>query len=220
MLTIKNLSVAYGDKYVLRDFNLQVKPGELVMITGSNGAGKSTLFKAITGDVFAKAGQICLDDNDVTNWPSYQRAQDMSQVLQDPSVGTVGHMTIAENLSLALRRGKSRWLLPYGTNQRIGLFKERLALLAMGLEHRLDDLVSNLSGGQRQALSLIMATLVPTRLLLLDEMTSALDPDMAEGVMQLTQQLIHTFNCAALTITHNPAQAKRYGDRVVEMRPN
>jgi putative ABC transport system ATP-binding protein len=215
MLTIKNLSVAYGEKCILSDFNLQVESGQLVMITGSNGTGKSTLFKAITGAAFIKTGQIYLEGENITNFPPHKRAQDMAQVLQDPAMGTIGHMTIAENLSFALRRGQKRWLLPYRTSLRLSLFKERLALLAMGLEDRLDVLVSELSGGQRQALSLVMATIVPTKLLLLDEITSALDPDMTERVMQLTQKLVKTFKCTALIITHNLEQAKTYSDRIV-----
>ncbi len=213
MLTIKNLSIAYGEKWVLKDFNLHAESGQLFMITGSNGTGKSTLFKAITGSAILKTGQIYLDDNDITNWPPHKRAQDIAQVLQDPSIGTIGHMTIAENLSFALRRGKRRWLVPHPTSSRMALFKERLTVLGMGLEDRLDDLASDLSGGQRQALSLVMATMVPTKLLLLDEITSALDPDMAERVMQLTQQLVRTFKYTALIITHNVEQAKNYADR-------
>lgn len=217
MLTIKNLSVAYGDKYILKDFNLQVESGQLIMITGSNGAGKSTLFKAITGGTAVKTGQIYLENNDITDWPPHQRAENMAQVLQDPSVGTIGHMTIAENLSFSLRRGKHRWLMPHRTCRRLTSFKKHLANLMMGLEDRLDDLVSDLSGGQRQALSLVMATMVPTKLLLLDEITSALDPDMAERVMQLTQKLVKNCKCAALIITHNLEQAKIYGDRTIHI---
>lgn len=215
MLIIKNLSVAYGEKYILKNFTLQAEPGELIMITGSNGAGKSTLFKAIAGEISIQTGQIYLEDNDITNWPPHKRAQDVAQVLQDPSMGTIGHMTITENLSFALGRGKRRRLLPYYTAGRIALFKERLAVLGMGLENRLDDLVSDLSGGQRQALSLIMATMIPTKLLLLDEITSALDSNMSERVMQLTKELARAFKCTALIITHNLEQTKTYSDRNV-----
>lgn len=215
MLTIKNLSVSYGERSVLKDLNLELEPGTLVMITGSNGAGKSTLFKAVTGMTPINGGQIYLGNENITGWSPHKRAQNIAQVLQDPLMGTVGHMTIAENLSFSLGRGKQRWLLPYRTTARIALFKERLTVLGMGLENRLDDLVSDLSGGQRQALSLVMATMVPPKLLLLDEITSALDPNMAERVMQLTQQLVRTLNCTALIITHNLEQAKIYGDRTV-----
>ncbi len=219
MLQIKNLTVCYEKKYILKDFNLKVLPGQLVGIIGPNGTGKSTLLKTISGEVAAKTGEINLNGIDITNYPMCKRAQNIAQILQDPIAGTIGQMTIAENLSLGLKRGEARYLIPYKISKRKILFKERLSLLKMRLENRLDDLVSDLSGGQRQALSLIIATMVPTRLLLLDEITSALDPIMAKRVMELTQTLVHLFNCPALFITHDLDEAKNYADSIVELKP-
>lgn len=209
MLIIKNLSVSYGERKVLKNLNLEVQKGEFVIIKGQNGAGKSTLFKAITKEIPINSGNILLDQKPITH-----PAKDIAHVLQDSRLGTIGSMTIAQNLSFASKRGQNRLLWPYQIKD---FFKERLSLLQMGLENRLNDLVSDLSGGQRQALSLIMATLVPCKILLLDEITAALDEEMAKRIMQITTNLISKFQYTTLMITHNVDHMEKYGNRVFQI---
>lgn len=223
MLEIKNISVMVGagsklERRLIKNFNLTVELGEFVVLIGGNGAGKTTLFNAISGGISLEAGSIWIEGTDISFWPNYKRASLIAKVLQDPRIATIETMTLEENLSFALLRGKNRGLKLYKNAEREKLFREKVALLGMNLEHRLDDLASNLSGGQRQALSLIMATLTESKILLLDEITAALDPKMANRVMQLTSSIVQEYKHTTLMITHNMSHALHYGDRTILMQ--
>jgi putative ABC transport system ATP-binding protein len=174
----------------LTNLNLWVHPGEFVCVIGSNGAGKTTLLSCISGSTPPEEGTIYLQGDDITNLPEYKRAKKIARVFQDPLSGTCASMTIEENMALANRRGKKRSLRFGITKKERALFKEHLSQLGLGLENRLNDLVGLLSGGQRQSLSLIMATLVRPTILLLDEHTAALDPKTAGLVMNLTREIV------------------------------
>ncbi|MES2212291.1 MAG: ATP-binding cassette domain-containing protein [Pseudomonadota bacterium] len=200
---------------VLKGVDLTVAPGEFVVLIGGNGSGKSTLLNIIAGQVAPDCGQITIDQHDVTHVPQHQRACTVATVMQDPKVGTMEQLTLFENLAFAAQRGKQRGLGLYQTTKRRQHFQEHLALLGMGLENRLDDCVAHLSGGQRQALSLIMAILAPSKILLLDEITAALDPKIAESVVKIAAQLVTQYKQTTLMITHNMAHAIHYGDRTV-----
>jgi putative ABC transport system ATP-binding protein len=220
MLKLEKINVVLGEgsqlrRHIIRDFSLKVDPGEFVIIIGSNGAGKSTLFNAISGTVKLKTGKIKVNGGDITNLPAYKRASFVAKVLQNPAIATIDNMTIEENLSFAYSRGKFRGLAPHLNSKRIELFKEKLSLLEMGLENRLYELTSSLSGGQRQALSLIMAIMADSQILLLDEITSALDPKTAELIMRITAKIVKETKHTTLMITHNMAHALEYGDRTL-----
>ena len=220
MLVIHNLNVKVGqgtpmERAILQNLSLHVASGECVMVIGGNGAGKSTLFNAISGFAPITQGSIVLNGQDITRRSIYERAPDVAKVLQDPRLATIESMTIEENMSLAFKRGKIRGLSSCTSKERKALFSEKLALLDMGLELRLHEPVSNLSGGGRQALSLIMALLQPSHILLLDEMTAALDPKMAELVMRLAVRIVTQEKRTTLMITHNMQHALTYGDRLV-----
>ena len=201
----------------LDDLNLCVPPGEFVTVIGSNGAGKSTLLNAIAGLVEVDAGRVELDGTDVTNWPVYRRAQFIGRIDQNPLASTAAAMTVAENLAMAFMRGRRRGLARAVTAPREKVFREALAGVGMGLEHRLDVPVRTLSGGQRQALALVMATLVQPKLLLLDEHTAALDPQAARLVLAITERVVTTHGLTTLMVTHNMEQAIRYGSRLIMM---
>lgn len=201
----------------LQGVDLQLAPGEFVTVLGSNGAGKSTLLNAVAGVVAPDGGRIWLGEADVTRQGEVERAAQIGRVLQNPLAGTAPSLTIEENLSLALARGKRRglgWAVNTGRRQR---FREELAQLGLGLENRLGDKVGLLSGGQRQALSLLMATLTRPALLLLDEHTAALDPRTAELIAALTGRWVAEHRLTTLMITHNLEHALRLGDRLVMM---
>ncbi len=217
MLKIINAQVTFGRdaKPALRNFSLTLNQGEFVVIIGNNGAGKSTLLNLIAGCITPNTGSIIMADKDVTNLPSFKRASLVAKVMQSPSKATVGSLTVADNLAFALQRGKKRALTLSSTAERRALFIEKLRHLGMGLEDRLDDLVQDLSGGQRQVLSLVMATLNPSQVLLLDEHTAALDPKTAEMVMLVTNRLIRENGITALMVTHNMKNAIQYGDRTL-----
>ncbi|MDN5362534.1 MAG: putative tryptophan/tyrosine transport system ATP-binding protein [Moorella sp. (in: firmicutes)] len=204
-----------NEKIALRDISLEVKPGEVVTIIGSNGAGKSTLLNVVAGVYGIEAGQVLLDGRDITRWPEHSRASLIGRVFQDPLKGTAATMTIEENLALALRRGHPRRLRRGITAAERQLFKERLALLGLGLEERLKTRVGLLSGGQRQALTVLMATIATPKLLLLDEHTAALDPRTAGTVLELTEKIIARHQLTTLMVTHNLEQALRTGDRTI-----
>lgn len=223
MLTLQNICVTVGkgttlERTIINQLNLAIAPGEFVIIIGGNGAGKSTLFNAISGYVPVDSGKISIEDANITNWPMHTRSTLIAQVLQDPRIGTLENMTIEENLSIAYMRGKSRGIKPYTTRERQTFFREQLSVLGIGLENRLQEVVSNLSGGQRQVLSLVMATITDSQILLLDEITAALDPKMAELVMQLTAQIVRKKRQTTLMITHNMAHALQYGDRTIVLK--
>jgi putative ABC transport system ATP-binding protein len=222
MIHLNNISVIFGKKTPLQNrvfhqLNLKIHTGEFVTVIGGNGAGKSTLMSVLSGDIPTDEGSVILDNIHVTDWPPYKRAQLISRVFQDPLLGSYADLTIEENLSLAWSRGKRRTfkMALHRTNRKY--FKERLAEIGIGLENRLTDKIGLLSGGQRQAVSLIMATLQPSKILLLDEHTAALDPKMERLILTLTQQLIQEKQLTALMITHCMSQALEFGTRTLVM---
>lgn len=201
----------------LNNININVYAGDFVTIIGSNGAGKSTLLKVLAGIDKVDAGNVELDGEDITDYPEYTRAKDIGRIDQNPMVSTAANMTIEENLAMAYMRGKQRGLHKGITKKREQLFKEALKSINMGLEKRLQVPVSTLSGGQRQALALIMATLAKPKLLLLDEHTAALDPKVAKGIMEITCKIVETKKLTTLMITHNMEQAIKFGNRLMMM---
>jgi len=220
VIAVENLSVVFNrgsplERRALRDLSLMVGEGEFCSLIGSNGAGKSTLLSAIAGDVAPQAGRVTLAGRDVTTWPAEKRAALVARVFQDPLAGSCAGLTIAENLALAARRGHSRFLRPaLGRDQLTSIFN-RVAELDLGLERRLGQPMGSLSGGQRQALALVMATLAPSSVVLLDEHTAALDPANAEFVLALTTQLARRFKLTVLMVTHSMRQALDLGTRTV-----
>ena len=206
-----------NEKKALQGLNLHIKPGEFVTVIGGNGAGKSTLMNSVSGAYTVDEGQIIIDGVDVTHLPEYKRAKFIGRVFQDPMMGTAATMQIEENMALALRRGKVRGLKPGITKKERALFKEKLATLGLGLEDRMTAKVGLLSGGQRQALTLLMAALQEPKLLLLDEHTAALDPKTAAKVLEATQQIVSAHNLTTLMITHNMRDAINYGNRLIMM---
>ena len=199
---------------MLDDLNLNVEDGEFITIIGANGAGKSTLFNAIAGSFYTDSGQIILDGRDITLLPEHKRAKDIGRLFQDPLRGTAAGMTIEENLTLAA--GKGGWLSLSDKEQRKS-FSETLSRLGMGLEDRMKQPVGLLSGGQRQALTLLMATINPPKLLLLDEHTAALDPAAAEKVLTITEETVEREKLTCLMITHNMQSALELGNRTLMM---
>ncbi len=186
-------------------------------IIGGNGAGKSTLLNCIAGVYPVEKGKILLGGKDVTNLPDYQRAGDIARIFQDPMMGTAASMTVEENLALALKRGRPRTFKRGINEKRRILFRERLLQLKLGLEDRLNVPVKLLSGGQRQAMTLLMTTLIQPRLVLLDEHTASLDPKTALKVLELTRRLVEENNLTSLMVTHNMEQALRVGNRTIMM---
>ena len=220
MLKITNLEFSVLkntklEKKILNDLDLTAKTGEFLVIIGGNGAGKSTLFNVLSGFCFSDSGSIYLDANDITTLEQNKRSKLVSIVMQDPKVSSMENMTILENMALAFCRSKKRSLRPFNNFKRRELFKQNLSQLNMGLENRLDELVSNLSGGQRQALSLCMALLGDAKLLLLDEICAALDPNMSELVMNLAYSIAKKKNLSTIMITHNMEHALRFADRLL-----
>ncbi|MBR2684752.1 MAG: ATP-binding cassette domain-containing protein [Erysipelotrichaceae bacterium] len=219
MLKIKNVQKTFHpnspDSHIaLRDLSLEVAPGDFVTIIGSNGAGKSTLFNAICGTFELDKGQIFLDGKDITHTPDYIRAKNIGRLFQDPLSGTASEMTVLENLALA--QGKGGWLSITRKSEK-EFFREQFKALNMQLEDRLDTPVGLLSGGQRQALTLLMATINPPKLLLLDEHTAALDPNSAAKIMELTKKIVKENRITCLMITHNMQQALDVGNRTLLM---
>ena len=224
MLDLNHVSMTFNpgtvnEKKALTDINLHMESGEFATIVGSNGAGKSTLFNAIAGSFIPDTGSILLDGVDMTFQPDFRRSKAIGRLFQDPLKGTAPNMTIEENLALAyLRAGTA----PHAIFSRISrkdkeVFREKLALLDMGLEDRMKQPVGLLSGGQRQALTLLMATLVTPKLLLLDEHTAALDPATAEKVLELTKSIVAEKKITCLMVTHNMHQALELGNRTLMM---
>ena len=223
MLELQNVSKTFNpgtvnEKLALDHVNLHLEPGDFATIVGSNGAGKSTLFNAIAGEFIADAGHITLDGQDITFLPDYRRSKQVGRMFQDPLRGTAPHMTIEENLALAYLRASHRT----STFSRISradrqLFAEKLSALGLGLEKRMTDKVGLLSGGQRQALTLLMASLQKPKLLLLDEHTAALDPATAAKVLELSDKIVEENGLTALMITHNMKDAIAHGNRLIMM---
>ncbi len=224
MLILKNITKTFypgtvNEKCALNQVNLTLKKGDFATIIGSNGAGKSTLFNAITGSFFVDRGLIMLDGEDITYQKDYTRSRVIGHLFQDPLRGTAPHMTIEENMALAyLRSSKSKNAYFSRINAKDkAKFREQLSLLGMGLEDRMKQPVGLLSGGQRQSLTLLMATFVTPKILLLDEHTAALDPATAEKVLKLTRDIVEQREITCLMITHNMKQALELGNRTLMM---
>lgn len=220
MIELNDLRLTFNrgtamENSVLRGLSLTVKQGEFVSIIGSNGAGKSTLLNAISGDVSLDSGEIRIQGQNLNRCNSRERAALVARVFQDPMAGTCEALTIEENLALAYRRGQKNRLGFALNRTNRALFKEKLAQLGLGLENRLSDRMGQLSGGQRQAVSLIMAALQPSEILLLDEHTAALDPKTSAFVMALTDKIVREQQLTALMVTHSMQHALDYGDRTV-----
>ena len=211
---LQPLIIAVNAKTAISDLSLDVKDGDFITIIGANGAGKSTLFNAIAGDFYTDSGKILLDNEDITFSPVHKRAKKIGRLFQDPMRGSAPDMSIEENLALAA--GKGGWLSRVSHKDKME-FKERLTLLDMGLEDRMNQPVGLLSGGQRQALTLVMATYNPPSLLLLDEHTAALDPATAQKVLKLTENIVRENKLTCLMITHNMQSALDMGTRTVMM---
>lgn len=222
MLELKDVSVVFNEgtvneKVALSHINLKLDAGDFVTIIGSNGAGKSTLFQAISGAVETKTGSIILNQQDMTFEPEYKRSRQIGRLFQDPLKGTAPHMTIEENLHLSNQRGK-HFSLNLMSHKHRQQFKEALRELNLGLEDRLETKVGLLSGGQRQALTLLMATLVTPNLLLLDEHTAALDPKTARKVLELSKKIVEEHHITTMMITHNMEDALKYGNKTLIMK--
>ena len=222
MLELKNIYKTFNagtvnEKMALRGLNLTLEDGDFVTVIGGNGAGKSTMLNAIAGVWPVDQGQILIGDADVTKLPEYKRAKYLGRVFQDPMTGTAATMEIQENLALALRRGDSRTLKAGITKKEHAKYREMLATLGLGLEDRMTSKVGLLSGGQRQALTLLMATLKKPKLLLLDEHTAALDPKTAAKVLQTTDMIVNRDNLTTLMITPNMKDAIAHGNRLIMM---
>jgi putative ABC transport system ATP-binding protein len=220
MIRVAGLVVTFAhgtplEKTALNGIDLSVEAGEFVSIIGSNGAGKSTLLSALAGDFPPSAGRILIDGVDVSRQSTARRSARVARVFQDPLAGSCGALTIEENLALAAARGTPRGLGAALKPSRRALFTERLAALGLGLERRLSDRMALLSGGQRQAIALVMATLAPSSVLLLDEHTAALDPGMAEFVTGLTRRTVEDHRLTTLMVTHSMRQALDLGTRTV-----
>ena len=223
MLDLKNISKTFNpgtvnEKVALENVNLHLDDGDFATIVGSNGAGKSTLFNAIAGEFIADTGTITLDGRDITFLPDFKRSKAIGRMFQDPLRGTAPHMTIEENLALAFLRASGHTSVFSRINKKDReLFAEKLSALGLGLEDRMKQPVGLLSGGQRQALTLMMATMVPPKLLLLDEHTAALDPATAEKVLELTKSIVAEKKITCLMVTHNMHQALELGNRTLMM---
>ncbi|MGF7050549.1 putative ABC transport system ATP-binding protein [Paenibacillus sp. DS2015] len=205
------------EKIALFNINLHLKPGDFVTVIGSNGAGKSTLMNIISGGMKPDTGDVYIEGNSVSYLTDYQRSRWIGRVFQDPMAGTAPNMTIEENLAMAYTRGKSRGLSFGVKASKRRLFKEELARLGIGLEKRLHAKVGTLSGGERQALSLLMSTFTNPQILLLDEHTAALDPARAELITRLTESIVKEMKLTTLMVTHNMEQAIRLGNRLIMM---
>lgn len=220
MIAISDLQVTFNkgtplETPALRGINLSLTEGQFVTIIGSNGAGKSTFLNAVAGDISVGGGHIIVAGQDITTWPTHRRAQLISRVFQDPLGGTCEALSIIENFALAHGRSRPRKFRFAIDRDLRSLARERLAMLGLGLEDRLEDQVGRLSGGQRQALSLLMATTGETKLLLLDEHTAALDPATADFVMGLTTQVVERLKVTTIMVTHSMRQALDYGKRTL-----
>ena len=222
MLELKNIHKTFNPgtvnaKTALSGLNLTLNDGDFVTVIGGNGAGKSTMLNVIAGTIAVDDGEILLDGKDITRLPEHKRAEYLGRVFQDPMMGTAATMQIEENLALAARRGQRRGLKVGITKADRENYKEQLKILGLGLEDRMTSKVGLLSGGQRQALTLLMATLRQPKLLLLDEHTAALDPKTASLVLDATQRIVEASGLTTLMITHNMRDAITYGNRLIMM---
>lgn len=222
MLKVTNIYKTFNkgsiiEKHALNGVSFTINDGDFITVIGSNGAGKSTLLNAIAGIWPLDSGTIEIDGKDISTLPEYKRAAYIGRVFQDPMMGTAANMQIEENMALAARRGKARTLRPGITKEERENYKEMLKELDLGLEDRLTAKVGLLSGGQRQALTLLMSSIQKPKLLLLDEHTAALDPKTAAKVLETTQKLVESHNLTAFMVTHNMKDALKYGNRLIMM---
>jgi len=220
MISLSDIQVTFNpgtaiETRALRGLDLEIPAGQFVTVIGSNGAGKSTFLGVLSGETLPDQGRVSIDGQDVSRWPTPKRAGLVARVFQDPMAGTCESLTIEENMALAAARGHGRGLSRAVAHDLRDLFAERLASLGLGLEKRLKDRMGLLSGGQRQAITLVMATLNPMKILLLDEHTAALDPKTAHFVMELTDSIVRKGCLTTLMVTHSMRQALDYGDRTV-----
>jgi len=220
MLKLNNLHVTFSrgtalETCALRNLSLTINEGQFVTVIGTNGAGKSTLLNVVSGDLTIDSGSILINGKNVTNQAMHKRAKNVARVFQDPLAGTCEDLTIEENLSLAMRRGSSHNLKFAVNNNMRDIFREHLASLNLKLENRLNDRIGLLSGGQRQAVSLLMAALQPSQILLLDEHTAALDPRTADFVLDITKRIVTEKKLTSLMVTHSMRQALDVGDRIL-----
>jgi putative tryptophan/tyrosine transport system ATP-binding protein len=221
MIRLENLSKVFGigtvnENVAIRNVNLEVKEGEFITVIGSNGAGKSTLFNLIAGSYPPTEGKVFVNGTDVTREPEYRRSRYIGRIFQDPLLGTASNMTLEDNMMITWRKGFKTLRISLNNRMR-EFFREKLLRLEMGLENRLKDNVGLLSGGQRQALTLLMMVLSEPELVLLDEHTAALDPKNAQIVLDLTTQFIREYNLTTIMITHNMHHAIQYGNRLLMM---
>ena len=222
MIELKNVSKIYNPGTVTElclfdNFNFTVKGGEFVSVVGSNGSGKTSMLNIICGSIPVSDGEVLIDGNNVNNLPEFKRYRMIGRVYQNPSAGTCPNMTILENMSLADNKGKCFGLSFGVNNTRKEFYRSQLSSLGLGLEDKLDVKLGALSGGQRQAVSLLMATMTPIDFLILDEHTAALDPKTAEIIMELTDKVIKEKNLTAIMVTHNLRYAVEYGTRLIMM---
>lgn len=222
MLELKHVHKYYNpgtlnEMCLFDDFNLTILDGEFVSIVGSNGSGKTSMLNIICGSIDLEQGQILMNGKDITREKEYKRMRHVGRVYQNPAMGTCPSMTILENMSLADNKGKP-YSLKKGTNKkRIGYYQEQLSLLNLGLEDKLDVKVGSLSGGQRQAMALLMSTMTPIEFLILDEHTAALDPRTADTIMELTDKIVREKHLTTIMVTHNLRFAVDYGSRLIMM---
>ncbi len=222
MLELKQINKYYNQGTVnemclFEDFSLTIKDRQFVSVVGSNGSGKTSMLNIICGSIPLDSGRIIIGGKDITSMPEYRRQRRIGRVYQNPAMGTCPHMTILENMALADNKGKPFNLLPGTNRQRINYYKEQLHSLGLGLEDKLHVKVGVLSGGQRQAMALLMSTMTPIEFLILDEHTAALDPKTAEVIMELTDQIVREKNLTTIMVTHNLRYAVEYGDRLIMM---
>ncbi len=222
MLKLNHINKYYNagtvnEMCLFRDFNLSIEDGQFVSVIGSNGSGKTSMLNIICGSIPVDQGTIEIGGVDITNMPEYKRQRRIGRVYQDPARGTCPHMTILENMSLADNKGKPFNLLPGTNRQRVDAYRESLKSLGLGLEDKMNVKVGVLSGGQRQAMALLMSTMTPIEFLILDEHTAALDPKTAEVIMELTDKVVKEKKLTTIMVTHNLRYAVEYGDRLLMM---
>lgn len=221
MIRLDNVSKVFhpgtpNENVAIRQVDLTVREGDFVTIIGSNGAGKTTLFNLVSGTMPVSAGRVFVNDVDVTKHPEHRRARSIGRIFQEPLLGTASNMMVADNMMICYRKGMKGLRISLNAKMR-AFFRDKLRDLEMGLEHRMDDNVGLLSGGQRQALTLLMMVLSEPQLVLLDEHTAALDPKNAQIVLDLTSRFITEYGLTSMMITHNMGQAIRYGNRLLMM---
>lgn len=222
MLELQNINKYYNlgtvnEMCLFENFSLSIKQGEFVSVVGSNGSGKTSMLNIICGSIPIDSGSILVGDRDITNMPEYKRQRRIGRVYQNPAMGTCPNMSILANMSLADHKGKPFNLLPCINKKRIGFYREQLSFLGLGLEDKMNVKVGSLSGGQRQAMALLMSTMTPIEFLILDEHTAALDPKTAEIIMELTGKIVRDKKLTTIMVTHNLRYAVEYGSRLIMM---